>query len=865
MDTTEQNSEAPEAAPPTAVDRYWAAFRARTGLDTLPTDFRFDPSFYRALYKDLSEASDEEALAHYLSHGRAELRYGSPYHRLTREGGPPRGALIDLITDPDLRRLVRKGGDDGVHLAYEVLRVGEPFDRELSGFSERHYHSLYTDVANAGVSAIDHYLRHGRAEKRQIYADLLSRLTKGVHPHDPDKPTCFVAVHELSRSGAPVVGCDLMEMASATHNVYGLTLRGGPLLERAQRHCCAVVESEQLAADLPLLLPDVLADAELAVVNSVEAWTVIPAMVEAGVPVATYVHEFTNYSFPTYKPVVTAAFSDLIVFSSELVRSNWDGLMDDLQVDVARDTLILPQRRPRRISLDPSVRDAARDTMSEILGMPLDGRKIVVGAGQVSPRKGTDAFIMAAQLAAHDDEDLLFVWIGSDWNHEDLTYGVWIDARLQAMPDQDSFRMLPAGPYYFDLLKVADVFFLTSILDPLPNVVFDALDHGCDVVYFEGVTGFDDADYRALSAMRPVPVGDLRAAVSAISDALASDEGASEAAPASEAASAKPELFKIIHAGLLEAIGKRTPVADTTPAFQSSVIFQHKGKDDPARAGERRKLATLGRSLMWDSPDEVRQRVGESEHFSHAMMRVQPLEPARVTPPPFHLHLHAHYTTDFARTVSHYRAFRDAQSVVVTTNTAAKRNVLEKAAQRLGLDADIRVVRNIGRDILPFMEVVAERPDGEVWGHFHLKESRGTMSSAERWRDFLFDTLMGDAEGYTNALTKMQDPAVGLVAPLDPNVVEWRANRRILGEMQARFPFRLPSRLIAFPVGNMFYARSEVVSALMDVFGRKYPWPREPIANDGTVFHFIERIWPSVTAWCGLDSVFVSAPDISRD
>ena len=61
-----------------------------------------------------------------------------------------------------------------------------------------------------------------------------------------------------------------------------------------------------------------------------------------------------------------------------------------------------------------------------------------------------------------------------------------------------------------------------------------------------------------------------------------------------------------------------------------------------------------------------------------------------------------------------------------------------------------------------------------------------------------------------------------------------------------------------------FWTRRSVVLAMNDVFGHAYPWPNEPIANDGTEFHLIERLWPAMTTHLGLESVFVHKLDEKR-
>ena len=859
----------------TPLDDYWHATVPAEVARARP-DFRFDAQQYLRRYPSIG-STEGEARRHFETYGRAEGRVGTAYGNLIArapDAAKARDMLASLIRDPALRARAAAHGEDGLHLAYEIMALGEPLDRRLTNFSARHYGILHPDVAKSGVLPIEHFLNFGQYEGRQYLGSVVAKCMAGDVAFDPAKPIALIGVHEFSRSGAPIVGLELMRQARATHNVIGLALRGGPLVAEARAECCKIMITETPAADLPYVLDHEIEAAELAVLNSTECWAFLPALRAADVPTAAYLHEFTNYTLPLNKPLFMAGFSDLLVYSSETARANWTGILSDLAVDTERDTLILPQRHAVARSLPAETRDRARKAIEAALGRSIGERPIVVGAGQVSARKGTDAFVMAAQLHAKRDPDVLYVWIGSDWTHEDLTFGVWMDARiaaLKASPSADNFYLLPAGPHYRDLLAACRVFFLSSVLDPLPNVVFDAMEHDCDIVYFSGATGFDDASYSDLPFMHPVAHGDLGEAVERIAALLQAPQPADRATGTPRGEEAGDALFGTIASALRDTIARRRSEgsergAETTaPVPRTSVMYADSASDDPRRRAERDHLDATGRAMLWRSAEQARAAIARSEHIAHAKTQVVPLVGGKAGHPPFNLHLHAHYTDDFGETIRGYKAFAKARELVVTTDTAAKRDRLRAVAKENGVDADVRVRPNRGRDILPFLDLVAPREPGEVWGHLHLKESRGTLGSGAGWRSFLFDILLGDADGFTNTLVLMQDPAVGLSAPLDPNRVGWLGNRRLFAEMEPRLPFSIPDPVIAFPVGNMFFCRSDVVAAMMDIFGTGYPWPREPIANDGTVYHFIERLWPAVTASCGLDTVFVDAPHLGRN
>jgi lipopolysaccharide biosynthesis protein len=184
-----------------------------------------------------------------------------------------------------------------------------------------------------------------------------------------------------------------------------------------------------------------------------------------------------------------------------------------------------------------------------------------------------------------------------------------------------------------------------------------------------------------------------------------------------------------------------------------------------------------------------------------------------------------------------------------------------------GLSPEIVLMPNRGRDILPFMQLFHDGGAGgedEIWCHIHQKKSLGTTKSGNIWRRFMMRILLGNETEISDALTRIAAPDVGLVAPLDPYVIPWNASRKLLPKFAQRLPGPMPANPLLFPVGNMFWVKRPVIMAMIDMFGRDYPWPNEPISSDGTEFHLIERLWPTMTAHAGLHAVFVHKLDERR-
>ncbi|WMS45365.1 rhamnan synthesis F family protein, partial (plasmid) [Acuticoccus sp. MNP-M23] len=188
--------------------------------------------------------------------------------------------------------------------------------------------------------------------------------------------------------------------------------------------------------------------------------------------------------------------------------------------------------------------------------------------------------------------------------------------------------------------------------------------------------------------------------------------------------------------------------------------------------------------------------------------------------------------------------------------------------RKAGIPVEVKLVGNRGRDILPFIELFDEgehAPD-DLWCHVHLKKSLalGANSPGDVWRDFLMRIILGNADALSNAIPIASRKDVGLVTAFDPNILGWTGSVRLISRFEQHLPAPLPAHPILFPIGNMFWTKARVVGAMRTLFPASYPWPNEPIANDGTEFHFIERLWPAMAAVEELETIYLEKADQKR-
>ena len=846
----------------TTADDLWRKFAGPARTASRP-DFRFDPDFYAQANPDAAA----DPAAHYAAEGRAAGKPGTYYSRLRQQAPHIDQGLARLVTHPEVKALIEAGDPDALHVAFELVQLGAPVDTAVADFSMQAYLEWHPDIARAGMNPLMHYLRYAVIEGHHwSLADLREGLHEGAQPFHPERETILICVHELSRTGAPAVGRDLVRQASQTHNVVVATLKGGELLDEFLPHCCALQITKRPLRELPYVTHEAFRQVDRAILNSVECAWFIHHCVARGIPFAGYIHEYAE-NVEVWKIACMTVFPDLLVFSSDHVRDSWRGRFDDVCFNANTDSAIIPQYPLIPGSVTEDRRAEARSAISRAIDRDVSKVRLVCGAGHVQMRKGTDIFAQAAQIARGGDPETVFVWIGDGLNHQDIDYGVYLDFQLRQMqagsPDGNLF-FLPAGPLYPKLLDAADAMFLSSRLDPLPNVVFDAVWRGCSVVCFEGATGFADARYRGSDQIHCVPYGDPHAALQALL-ALPRKTGHEPAPVAPEPRT----LFQRIDDALLDRLSRQRDFAIGESAIDIPLLFTKSEADRPLRRREREKMLSYGRRLLWRDADDARDALAASGNWIHRQIRIAPhADTAPVDLPDYGIHIHAFYTDTLGADLkSHAPAFAGAARIIVTTDTEAKARAIRSTGDEHGLEIETQLVPNQGRDILPFLQLFGRNGiagEDMIWCHLHQKKSIQTTGHGDVWKRFLHRILLGDELQLSNALEHIARPEVGLVAPFEPHHIGWNDSRRRLSSVAAAFPGPLPASPLLFPVGNMFWTRADVAREMLQLFGEDYPWPNEPIATDGTEFHLIERLWPAMAARMGLLSVFLDKPDEER-
>lgn len=176
-------------------------------------------------------------------------------------------------------------------------------------------------------------------------------------------------------------------------------------------------------------------------------------------------------------------------------------------------------------------------------------------------------------------------------------------------------------------------------------------------------------------------------------------------------------------------------------------------------------------------------------------------------------------------------------------------------------------VRNLGRDVLPFLYWLGT-PGIDRYEYvlkLHSKKSvhvvdaeHGTFKGGAGWRQRAFEGLIG-GDGHARSMLRALDarPDVGIVAPagLLYDQAEWgRATKDVLATLCARLSLSGDAGG-KFPAGTMFWARLSALSPLEAASESILDFEREAGQIQGTLHHAYERLFPLVAAARGFSTV----------
>jgi glycosyltransferase involved in cell wall biosynthesis len=312
-------------------------------------------------------------------------------------------------------------------------------------------------------------------------------------PMSPGRKNVLVVVHETSRTGAPILGWNIANRLSKKYNVFTVRCGDGPLtgeFEAISVAVCKQPRKNDTSRQLDLLFKQ--HSFEYAIINSTESRHLISLCNEYRVPTLFLVHEFASYVHPLRSLIHAFDEATHIIFPAPIVADAALNLWPDLEKQklhiLQQGRSVIPSQKTRK-NLPPNILRTLEAEKKD------NGALVVLGAGSVNIRKGVDLFIAtaAAVRRAHPERAPYFIWVGDGYRPtEDMGYSVYLKEQVARSNLEGCVHIVDEVTDLDPFYALADVFFLSSRLDPLPNVAIDAAHCGIPIVCFRGASGISD-------------------------------------------------------------------------------------------------------------------------------------------------------------------------------------------------------------------------------------------------------------------------------------------------------------------------------------------------------------------------------------
>jgi glycosyltransferase involved in cell wall biosynthesis len=824
----------------------------------------------------------------------------------------------------------RVGNIAGLDPALHYVVVGERLGYAPSAeFDPLYYMKRYPHIGRKPRSLLAHYVTRGRAGGRRPLS-VASGLTFDNTRLEPGRETVLFVCHQASRTGAPILGYNIIKRLRQRYNVVTLILNDGVLFDDFASLSNAVVgpvsnvvdfhyaDAEALAKRLRATFP-----IEYAILNTIDTRAMFEPLMKEMVPSVALIHEFPEHmAVYGQKPADMGRWlewTNEIVFSTGIVAA---ALQKEYPHLAQRPVHIVPQGRSE---LPPGKVDTQRpqgDGLRKMLRPPgAENDLIILGCGTIIERKGLDLFAKCAALVAKitTERPVRFVWIGSAPPHD--TYSPHLRKSLAAKGYDQAITIIDEVPDLEPAYTSADVFFLSSRLDPLPNVAIDSALRGLPVVCFADTGGIADLlASNPATDMGVVPHLDVNA-VAGVIVRLANDEPSRAALGEAtrRVAQATFDMDRYVSsidriAGDAQAMMRQRQndyaTIEADSAFDMLMFLGANDKEITREDAIRRFLAraaalssstqpTAGLSFRrpcagFNPQIYVDERSGSydtttTNSLAHFIRTGRPDGPWRhdvVMPadveghvpkspsPRIAVHGHFHYPELISDFLGKLASNGTACDLLLSTTDEEKAGLLRSAVGRYDRgEAIVRVLPNRGRDIGAFLTgFSAEIVNYDIVGHLHGKRSHqakifGDSLVGEKWREFLWQNLLGGLFPMMDAIINKFAASgnIGLIFAADPYPSDWDLNKPIAEDLARRMGRIEPlPRHLDFPNGTMFWARPRALEPLLKL---KLDWddyPVEPLPYDGTILHAIERLIPFAAHEAGYRYACTHVPGMTR-
>lgn len=780
-------------------------------------------------------------------------------------------------------------------------------------FDKEFYLTAYPDVQ--GLDPYTHYIQYGQKEGRLSHCPTLF-TREDLQRLNFSKETVLIVSHQASRTGAPILTLNIARELKKKYNTICLLLTGGNLLPFFIKECDIVLQTFPQSNN-PNVVSAVLnklfntTTIKFAIVNSIGSKAVLPALAYHFIPSLLLVHEFASINNPNSPIRDALLWSGPPVYSAQIVFENNTAqcpeILENPMPILPQGKCLIPRETENNLQENSSLLDHINKTLRP---KPYpENTVIIIGAGTVQLRKGVDLFLSCASkvVASKPKNSFRFVWIGKGYepekNHE---YSVFLQDYILKTNINDYICFIDETEDINAYFKLADIMLLSSRLDPLPNVAIDAMVESLPVICFDKTTGIADfLKDNDLGKSCVVPYLDTDFAARNIEFLINNpDERKKIGNKIQQLGNDKFNISRYVEK--LDQLAITRVKSIQTERAECKIIEKHHGISLDYYSTPNRSSFSYSKTVRffvrsWKTGLYLRKpfpgfhpgvysefnnlkpwEVNPLSHFLESGSPTGPWLPELIRPSDMPdseskilsaaLHIHVYFIDLLPDIISRLKPCRLQLDLLVSISKLEDKKQTESILKEYtGGDVEIRVVPNRGRDIGPllseFNQLILDRY--KIIGHVHTKKSIDLTDSSlgKRWFAFLLENLLGQdfSMGSTILHKISHDKNLGLVFPDDPNICGWTKNKKFAEELAPQLGIDdLPRIFFDFPVGTMFWAKTE---ALKPLLSKGFSWnnyPEEPLPYDGTILHAIERLIPSIVETNGFRKALTYTPGVTR-
>ncbi|WP_233268988.1 rhamnan synthesis F family protein [Paraglaciecola sp. L1A13] len=188
--------------------------------------------------------------------------------------------------------------------------------------------------------------------------------------------------------------------------------------------------------------------------------------------------------------------------------------------------------------------------------------------------------------------------------------------------------------------------------------------------------------------------------------------------------------------------------------------------------------------------------------------------------------------------------------VFVAVSTAEIADKANRQFSQLGTVNKLKVVvtPNRGRNFGPMLvEFGKELLEYDLMCHLHSKKSLYSGREQTQWFDYLNQYLLKDKHTVKSILRLFaKNPDFGMYYPTSfwmmPSWVNhWTCNKAFANDFVEGWGIDISQDFVNYPVGGMFWARPDALLPLLSQSFTYEDFPEEPLPNDGSWLHALER------------------------